>query len=153
LCGFRRLPRAAVSHRDGPRRPGGGVGPRLVCGPPRRTRRALRSERAADPAARDLRADEVVGLRTSPGRPQPLGCHQGRLEDESSGDPADRRIVLTPIDGAPAGRRGGTDPPPVRSVTTSAYSIPTDQPEADGTANWDSTTLVVVHVEAGDAIG
>ena len=30
-----------------------------------------------------------------------------------------------------------------------AYTIPTDQPEADGTASWDSTTLIVVHARAG----
>ena len=29
-----------------------------------------------------------------------------------------------------------------------AYRVPTDLPEADGTAAWDSTTLVVVHAEA-----
>lgn len=34
-----------------------------------------------------------------------------------------------------------------------AYRIPTDGPEADGTFEWDSTTLVVVHVFAGDAVG
>ncbi len=31
----------------------------------------------------------------------------------------------------------------------SAYRIPTDKPEADGTAQWDTTTLVVVEVAAG----
>ncbi len=34
-----------------------------------------------------------------------------------------------------------------------AYTIPTDAPEADGTAAWTSTTLVVVHVEAGGEQG
>ena len=34
-----------------------------------------------------------------------------------------------------------------------AYTVPTDQPEADGTAEWTSTTIVVVDVEAGGAVG
>ncbi|MBV8890078.1 MAG: mandelate racemase [Alphaproteobacteria bacterium] len=42
---------------------------------------------------------------------------------------------------------------PVRRVTAQAYTIPTDKPEADGTYRWDSTTLVVAQVEAGDRIG
>ena len=36
---------------------------------------------------------------------------------------------------------------------SAAYRIPTDQPEADGTYAWDSTTLVVVHIRAGDETG
>ena len=32
----------------------------------------------------------------------------------------------------------------VESVAASAYRIPTDQPEADGTFSWDATTMVVV---------
>ena len=42
---------------------------------------------------------------------------------------------------------------PITSVRARAYTIPTDKPEADGTFAWDSTTLVVVHVEAGDKTG
>lgn len=34
-----------------------------------------------------------------------------------------------------------------------AYKIPTDSPEADGTLRWDSTTLVVVELDAGAARG
>jgi L-alanine-DL-glutamate epimerase-like enolase superfamily enzyme len=34
-----------------------------------------------------------------------------------------------------------------------AYTIPTDLPEADGTFAWDSTTLVLVEVEAGGETG
>jgi L-alanine-DL-glutamate epimerase-like enolase superfamily enzyme len=36
----------------------------------------------------------------------------------------------------------------VEKLEASAYTIPTDQPEADGTLHWDSTTLVVVEVSA-----
>jgi hypothetical protein len=41
----------------------------------------------------------------------------------------------------------------VASVTASGYRIPTESIESDGTFVWDSTTLVLVEVEAGDALG
>jgi L-alanine-DL-glutamate epimerase-like enolase superfamily enzyme len=41
----------------------------------------------------------------------------------------------------------------IEHVTVSAYRIPTDAPESDGTLEWDSTTLVVVHVDACGARG
>jgi len=43
--------------------------------------------------------------------------------------------------------------PPIETVQASAYRIPTDSPEADGTISWDATTLVVVHVIAGEDEG
>ncbi|OMC46401.1 mandelate racemase [Mycobacterium sp. IS-2888] len=42
---------------------------------------------------------------------------------------------------------------PVESVEASAYSIPTDAPESDGTLEWDSTTLVLASVRAGGQVG
>ncbi|HEY3844001.1 MAG TPA: enolase C-terminal domain-like protein [Acidimicrobiales bacterium] len=42
---------------------------------------------------------------------------------------------------------------PVRSVACRSYTVPTDQPEADGTLQWDSTTAVVVEVSAGGVSG
>lgn len=45
------------------------------------------------------------------------------------------------------------DDAPVESVSAVAYTIPTDAPEADGTLSWDSTTLIVVEVRAGDTCG
>lgn len=39
--------------------------------------------------------------------------------------------------------------PPV----VSTYTVPTDAPEADGTLAWDTTTMVIVEVTAGDATG
>lgn len=39
------------------------------------------------------------------------------------------------------------------SGTARAYTIPTDAPEADGTIAWDSTTLIVVTLDAGEAQG
>ena len=41
----------------------------------------------------------------------------------------------------------------VEKIDVSAYKIPTDCPEADGTYAWDSTTLVVVEVTAGGTTG
>ena len=43
--------------------------------------------------------------------------------------------------------------PIVDSVTATAYRVPTDAPEADGTAAWDATTIVVVHARAGPITG
>jgi L-alanine-DL-glutamate epimerase-like enolase superfamily enzyme len=48
--------------------------------------------------------------------------------------------------------------PPARAATVSeirvrAYTVPTDAPESDGTLEWDSTTVVVVEVEAGGESG
>jgi L-alanine-DL-glutamate epimerase-like enolase superfamily enzyme len=43
--------------------------------------------------------------------------------------------------------------PPLSRLSATAYTIPTDLPEADGTAQWDSTTLIVVHAEAGGQRG
>jgi L-alanine-DL-glutamate epimerase-like enolase superfamily enzyme len=41
----------------------------------------------------------------------------------------------------------------IAAVTAEVYEIPTDQPEADGTLAWDSTTMVVVRARAGDCEG
>ncbi len=42
---------------------------------------------------------------------------------------------------------------PVESLAVSAFTVPTDEPESDGTAEWDSTTIVVVEARAGDEAG
>jgi len=42
---------------------------------------------------------------------------------------------------------------PVERVQVAAFRIPTDAPEADGTLEWESTTLVVVEVAAGGRRG
>jgi L-alanine-DL-glutamate epimerase-like enolase superfamily enzyme len=41
----------------------------------------------------------------------------------------------------------------IDSLAVSAYQVPTDGPESDGTLCWDSTTLVLVEVRAGDRLG
>jgi len=42
---------------------------------------------------------------------------------------------------------------PIRTGSAIAYTIPTDSPEADGTFAWRSTTLILVHLQAGDTTG
>ena len=41
----------------------------------------------------------------------------------------------------------------LESLRASAYVIPTDGPEEDGTYRWESTTLVLVEASAGGRIG
>ena len=41
----------------------------------------------------------------------------------------------------------------VEHLSVSAYTVPTDAPESDGTLEWDSTTIVVVEVQAGGETG
>jgi L-alanine-DL-glutamate epimerase-like enolase superfamily enzyme len=43
--------------------------------------------------------------------------------------------------------------PAIDAVSASAYTVPTDKPESDGTLTWTSTTIVVVEVRAGDRSG
>lgn len=42
---------------------------------------------------------------------------------------------------------------PIEKAVVSAYTIPTDAPEADGTLSWDSTTLIVAELECGGKTG
>jgi L-alanine-DL-glutamate epimerase-like enolase superfamily enzyme len=42
---------------------------------------------------------------------------------------------------------------PVQRLWVSAYEVPTDEPESDGTLEWDSTTIVVVRAHAGHHLG
>ena len=41
----------------------------------------------------------------------------------------------------------------ITQLDVSVFTIPTDFPEADGTIEWDSTTIVMVEVRAGRQIG
>src|SRR3954464_399500 len=38
-------------------------------------------------------------------------------------------------------------------LDVAVYTIPTDRPEADGTMQWSSTTMVTVHARAGGQVG
>jgi len=41
----------------------------------------------------------------------------------------------------------------IKNLKVSAYTIPTDAPESDGTIKWDSTTMVLVEINAGGKTG
>lgn len=41
----------------------------------------------------------------------------------------------------------------IQALKVSAYTIPTDSPESDGTLEWDSTTLVLVELAAQNQTG
>src|SRR5438270_1990163 len=50
--------------------------------------------------------------------------------------------------------RSSHDPPlRIERLSVAAYQIPTDAPESDGTYEWDSTVIVIVHVYAGGKRG
>src|SRR4051812_4950485 len=42
---------------------------------------------------------------------------------------------------------------PIERVEVSAYRVPTEAPESDGTIAWDHTTLVLVEATAGGRVG
>lgn len=43
--------------------------------------------------------------------------------------------------------------PSIRSLKVTAYRIPTDSPESDGTLQWDATVLVLVEIHCADMTG
>lgn len=55
----------------------------------------------------------------------------------------------------PLGRvmQAARDTTPIAAVRARAYTIPTDGPEADGTFEWNATTIVVVEIDAGGCTG
>lgn len=50
-------------------------------------------------------------------------------------------------------RKTGDDFVAVEKLSVSTYTIPTDAPESDGTLEWDSTTIVLVHAFGGGKMG
>ena len=48
-----------------------------------------------------------------------------------------------------AGTRFGDKGVAIERLDVSAYTVPTDFPESDGTIKWDKTTLVLVQATAG----
>ena len=46
-----------------------------------------------------------------------------------------------------------SDPLKIEKVHVSAFTVPAQSPESDGTLKWDSTTLVLVRVQAGGKTG
>jgi L-alanine-DL-glutamate epimerase-like enolase superfamily enzyme len=54
---------------------------------------------------------------------------------------------------AVAARQRATVEAPVTEVRVRAYTVPTDEPESDGTLEWEATTIVVVELEAEGECG
>ncbi|HEY3552946.1 MAG TPA: hypothetical protein VGK66_04595, partial [Solirubrobacterales bacterium] len=54
---------------------------------------------------------------------------------------------------AVAARQRAAAEAPVTEVRVRAFTVPTDEPESDGTLEWDATTIVVVEVEAEGECG
>lgn len=54
-------------------------------------------------------------------------------------------LIKAPIDGPTDAR--------IDQVEVSAYTVPTDAPEAVGTINWDTTTMLPVRARSGDVEG
>ncbi len=46
-----------------------------------------------------------------------------------------------------------TDDPPIESLEVATYRVATDQPESDGTLQWNHTDVIVVQATAGGATG
>jgi hypothetical protein len=42
---------------------------------------------------------------------------------------------------------------PIEKIDVSAYTIPTDYPESDGTFEWSATSIVIVEAHAGGRTG
>jgi L-alanine-DL-glutamate epimerase-like enolase superfamily enzyme len=49
--------------------------------------------------------------------------------------------------------RFGETAPTIERIDVSAYTVPTDSPESDGTYAWDKTTIVIVEASAGSKRG
>lgn len=49
--------------------------------------------------------------------------------------------------------RFASRPPTIEKLEVSAFTVPTDAPESDGTLAWDRTTLVVTEISAGGRTG
>jgi L-alanine-DL-glutamate epimerase-like enolase superfamily enzyme len=52
-----------------------------------------------------------------------------------------------------ASTRFGDNGVPIEHLDVSAYKVPSDFPESDGTYKWDNTTIVIVEATAGDKRG
>jgi L-alanine-DL-glutamate epimerase-like enolase superfamily enzyme len=60
---------------------------------------------------------------------------------------------IDPWNGATPAAHPGAGDLEIDALRVSAYTVPTDYPESDGTLAWDSTTMVLVELRAGDHHG
>ena len=129
-----------------PRGPCRSVGCRLRCRSSGRARRGDRQERAAAAGPHHVRPGE--GRRPGPARRRPR-----RRQGDQPQRPVGRVAALRQA--APRRRRRVTavSAQLIDRVDVGAYTIPTPEPESDGTLIWDATTIVVVELGAGDVSG
>src|SRR5690348_11558138 len=107
-----------------------------------RARGQDRPERAAPAAAHHAGAGEEIHL--DPGQGRSRGRQRVARYGEGS---AERRAAWQPeLSMATTAAR-------IESVRASAYVVPTDRPEADGTFAWTSTTLILAQASAGGQTG
>jgi L-alanine-DL-glutamate epimerase-like enolase superfamily enzyme len=59
-----------------------------------------------------------------------------------------RAAARGPLSEAGAPRQRAAAPAPVSEVRVRTFTVPTDEPESDGTLEWEATTIVVVELEA-----
>ena len=80
-------------------------------------------------------------------RPGPSPGRASRLQLSYGNSQFDRPGVGSPAVGTVNGD------PTVESVSAAVYTFPTDQPEADGTLAWSSTTMIIAEVRGGGQVG
>src|SRR5215216_6475238 len=121
---------------------GGGAGRRSAGG----AGGADRSVGASAPAAHHDRAGEAARQRAHLGRAARLGRDQALIRRQGQGVPGPRLgdVMATATRGVDIA---------VEGLEVSAYTVPTDEPESDGTLEWDSTTIVVVEAHGGGERG
>ncbi len=132
----------AEGHLRGPSGQGGrGLGGGARLRPAGGARSLHRPQRAAAAAAHHAGAgQDVRGIR--PTRSRARQHHPQR-----------RAAGLRRRPGVMAPLHAGTPEAAVTALRVSAYTIPTDAPEADGTFAWEATTLVMVEAEGGGETG
>src|SRR3954454_18801800 len=102
------------------------------------------SERAAAAASYHAGAGEKFHLRVGHGRSRRRQRYRGHGQAGAGFRSARPERVMNADRHAEA---------PISALRASAYIIPTDKPEADGTIAWNSTTLVLVEAEGGGETG
>ena len=125
------------------------------CGAPLRWRSSPRSRRSWRPWS-TIRAPmparttpkQALHLAESLARGEPTGCGSpppcsATRSSSTSSSPAFDESA----NHEPQGLYTGV---PIDALEVRAYEVPTDAPKSDGTYEWESTTLVVVEITAGD---
>src|SRR5919204_6179102 len=113
--------------------------------PAGRPRGSRGSGGAAAPAAHPDGAGEEDGRGDGQGRPGAKGRNGEVPARQARGVQG-----IAPRPEVIADARLGVE---VESLAVSAYTIPTDEPESDGTLEWDSTTIVVVEAHGRGETG